>query len=183
MNTQKFVRDRLKDDLKTAMKARDAFQSKVIRVRTPPIPLSKAPIINVVLHCGILQSVLADITNAEKANPTQQFTADSSILPIIQKAVTQRSEAATQYTSANRPDLAQTETQELTILSKYLPTPLTEHEIDVHLQAVLISFDSSQRHPAQMGKIMKAFYERVEKTAVRGDIVAARVKVLLGQKN
>jgi len=131
------------------MKGKDALQAKVIR------------------------SVMAEVLNAEKANP-DRFN-DSMIMPIIQKAVAQRNDSATQYQVAGRADLASEEVKERDILSVYLPTQLTESEVDAHIQGVL----SALGEKPSIGKVMKAFYEKVERTAVKGDLVAARAKALL----
>ncbi|KAG8966906.1 hypothetical protein FRC05_002354 [Tulasnella sp. 425] len=147
------IRSKLKDDLKTAMKTKDALKAKVIR------------------------AVMAEVLNAEKANP-DRFN-DSMIMPIIQKAVTQRNDSATQYKTAGREDLAVTEIQERDILEVYLPTQLTEAEVDEKLKVALESLGDK----ANIGSIMKEFYTKVEKASVKGDLVSARAKALLASRS
>lgn len=80
------------------------------------------------------------------------------------------------YTDAGRKDLADKELEEKAILEKYLPTQLTDAEIDTHIQEILASLGGQR---PQVGIVMKAFYERVERASVKGDAVASRVKALL----
>ncbi|KAG8923334.1 hypothetical protein FRC00_006376 [Tulasnella sp. 408] len=147
------IRAKLKDDLKTAMKTKDALKAKVIR------------------------AVMAEVLNAEKANP-DRFN-DSMIMPIIQKAVTQRNDSATQFSAAGREDLAVTEIKEREILEAYLPTQLTEAEVDEKLKVALESLGDK----ANIGSIMKEFYTKVEKASVKGDVVSARAKALLASRS
>ncbi len=106
-------------------------------------------------------------------------------------------EASNQYTTASRPDLAQKELAEASILKSFLPSPLSDEEIvkhltdainqeTVHLAASPPSSSSSThsnasiRHPgALQGRVIKAFWNRVEAGTVPADVVAKKAKELL----
>ena len=84
-------------------------------------------------------------------------------------------DSAERYRTAGREDLAEKETQEANLLTKYLPEPLTQEEVDAELTRIIGSMSEEKN----MGRILKAFYERYEKQAVDGGVVAASTKRLL----
>ncbi|TFK54026.1 GatB/YqeY domain-containing protein [Heliocybe sulcata] len=149
------IRARLTAELKDAMKTKDSFKSTTLR------------------------SVLADIQAADKTSPSQKAS-PSSIVSIIRKATQKRSEAAAQFTSSSRPDLAQKEHSEIALLSSFLPPLLPESEIDRILKDVMAtSVDVGENPRSATGKIYKAFYQRVDKSMVDPGIVKARAEALL----
>ncbi|KAG8995429.1 hypothetical protein FRB94_009741 [Tulasnella sp. JGI-2019a] len=151
---QQAIRDRLKDDLKTAMKAKNTFESTVIR------------------------SVMAQVLNEEKANP-DAFN-ESKVFSIIRKAVLQREESAKQYKSHGREDLAETEVKEKDLLVKYLPAQLDQSQIDERLRTVLATLGSGES--TNLGRVLRAFFETTDKSLVDGQLVSTRAKALMAEK-
>ena len=98
------LKARITDDMKTAMKARATERLGTIR---------------------LLLAALKQKEVDERVELT-----DTDIITIIDKMLKQRRDSVTQYTAANRADLADRETAEMVVLSEYLPQALTEAEID-----------------------------------------------------
>ena len=79
------------------------------------------------VRLGTIRMALAAIK--QKEIDEQVTLGDSDILAVLTKMVKQRQDAAAQYDSAGREDLAQTERSEIVELESFLPQPLTEEEI------------------------------------------------------
>jgi uncharacterized protein YqeY len=126
---------RIQDDLKTAMKAKDT------------------------VALATLRSLKAAMTNAsiEKAGLGTPLD-DSEITALIRKQIKQRQDSIEQFQKANRAELAANETAEMHILEQYLPAPLSPEEIAAAVaQAVA---DTGATGKADMGKVMKLLQER-----------------------
>jgi len=100
------LKDQLKADLATSIKARDELTSSTIRLS------------------------LTAISTAETSGKQARELADEEVVEIIVKEAKRRREAAEAYDEANRPELAAREREELSVLERYLPTALSEAEID-----------------------------------------------------
>ncbi|KAF8170209.1 Yqey-like protein-domain-containing protein [Mycena galopus ATCC 62051] len=125
-----------------------------------------------------LRGVLAEIHSADKT--VNQPIDSSAIYSIVKKAAARRTDAAAQYTAAGRPELAEKETAEATLLSQFLPPVLSEAEVDSILQNILAVTEDPQKKP---GNIFKVFYGTVDKSTVDSDMVKRRLFVLLGTPN
>ncbi|KAF8606120.1 GatB/YqeY domain-containing protein [Ceratobasidium sp. AG-I] len=155
------VRARLRDELKMAMKAKDTFRSTTIR------------------------SVLAEVTNADKANNSSPI-GHTTILSLLQKSIARRNDSATQFRSASRPDLADKEESESKVLAGFLPTQLGDEEIEQRLREAFSKLEATTGNPgALVGKLLKAFYETTERASVQADAVSkkAREIILSAAKN
>jgi uncharacterized protein len=102
---------------------------------------------------------------------------NEQILVTLNKMIKQRRDSISQYEAGNRPDLAKREAEEIRVIQEYLPTPLTEPEID---QAIATAIQESGAASAKdMGKVMS-----VLKTKIQGKadmtVVSAKVKERLG---
>ncbi|CAE6399941.1 unnamed protein product [Rhizoctonia solani] len=149
------VRGRLREELKQSMKSKDSFRSTTIR------------------------SVLADITNADKANKGTPI-ANDTILSLLQKSIARRTDSASQFRSASRTDLAEKEEAECQVLSDFLPTQLSEEEVDRRLQEAFSKLESTEGNPgALVGKLMKAFYEATERASVQADAVSKKAREMI----
>ena len=90
-------------------------------------------------------------------------------------------DSAAQFNQASRPDLAGKEQQEADLLARFLPPLLPETEIDGILQKIIAeqaSQGQSSPHKS-IGKLFKAFYSRVDRSAVDPDLVKRRAEALL----
>ncbi|KAJ1900479.1 hypothetical protein LPJ66_001434 [Kickxella alabastrina] len=107
---------RLKSDLKAAMKAKEKTRLSVIK------------------------GVLSDILYAEKSALTgASFSRDldSDVAGVIQRAIKQRHDSVQSYTEGGREDLAQAESAEIVILSKYLPEQLSSEQIEARVRQTI----------------------------------------------
>lgn len=120
------LKNRVTDDMKSAMRARDKQTLAAIRL------------------------ILAEIKQQEV--DTRSEVSNKQIIAILDKMCKQRRDSIAQYDKAGREDLSNIEKQELVIIRQYMPKPLTEKEIENLVQkAIQISQASSMR---DMGKVM-----------------------------
>ncbi|GIE34160.1 hypothetical protein Ait01nite_072050 [Actinoplanes italicus] len=147
------LKDRLNDDLHTAMKSRDELITSTLRM------------------------ALAAVRTAEVAGKEARELSDEEVLSVLTKETKKRREAATAFADAGRADQAAKETAEGEVLDRYLPKQLTDAEIaDVVAQALAAGGFSGK---GQMGPAMKAAQAAVAGRA-EGGRVAAEVRRQLG---
>lgn len=144
------LKARITDDMKTAMKARATERLGTIR---------------------LLLAALKQKEVDERVELT-----DADIITIIDKMLKQRRDSVTQYTAANRADLADRETAEMVVLSEYLPQALTEAEIDTLIDQAIT--DTGAAGMQEMGKVMAVLKPQM---AGRADMaaVSGRIKARL----
>ena len=82
---------------------------------------------------------------------------DGEVLDVIAKQVKQRRESIDQFTSGNRPDLAEKEALELEMLVGYLPKALSEEELAAAIDAVVKDLGAASLK--DMGRVMQAVLE------------------------
>lgn len=170
--------------------------------KSPPL----ANIAHLVINPTFFQSVLSEVYAADKT-PSGTPASSSAITSIIRRAITRRVraptlrhlyppliyprtihcdqfDAATQFESAARPDLAHKEREEAVLLESFLPPLLPEADIDCVLQHVLSDpalADARSKGPPQraLGLVLKAFYTQVDKSTVDPELVRQRAQALL----
>jgi len=104
-----------------------------------------------------LSSLKAKITEAEKANGNSEL-ADEAIIKVINTAIKQRKESADAFTKGNRPELAAKEQAEIEVINKYLPTQMTEAEIEAAVRQIIPTLEGVATNPNVLsGKTMGAF--------------------------
>ncbi|MBB6122065.1 GatB/YqeY domain-containing protein [Nocardiopsis algeriensis] len=143
------LKDRLKNDLTTAMKARD-------KVRT-----------------GTLRMVLAAISNEEVAGDSPRELTDDDLLRLLTREAKKRREAAEAFEKGGRPEQAEAERAEGEIIAGYLPQQLTDDELAALVAAAIE--ETGAEGPKGMGLVMKAVKPRVGERA-EGSRLAAEVK-------
>ncbi|TAE73757.1 MAG: GatB/YqeY domain-containing protein [Verrucomicrobia bacterium] len=126
---------RIPEDMKTAMKAKDAVTLNVLRAL-------KTAMTNASIEKGHLSATLDE----------------AEISAIIRKQIKQRQDSFSQFTQAGRAELAATEQAEMDVLARYLPAALTAEEITTLVAAAVA--DSGASSKADMGKVMKLAQER-----------------------
>ena len=101
---------------------------------------------------------------------------DLLIVTILHKMIKQRKDAASQFTDANRQELADKEIREIDILSVYLPEQMTESDIVVNIaqEVALLGASSMQ----DMGKVMGVLKSKLQGKADMS-VVSKKVKELL----
>ncbi len=145
------LRDRINDDMKSAMKAREADKLGAIR---------------------LLTSALKQREVDERIEIT-----DDIVLAVIEKMLKQRKDSIEQYTAGSRPDLVAREEFEVGILQVYMPAQLSEAELAAILDAVVAEVGATS--PKDMGKVMNALRPRVAGRADMGKLSGV-VKARLG---
>jgi len=144
------LREQINEDMKAAMKARDAEKLAAIR---------------------LLQAALKQKEVDERIEIT-----DDLVLAVIEKMLKQRKDSIEQYTTGKRPDLVAREEFEVGILSAYLPAQLSEDEVRAILDAVIV--ETGATTAKDMGKVMTALRAKVAGRADMGKL-SAIVKIRL----
>lgn len=146
------LKERLMNDLKSAMKSGDQVQKDVIRIL-------RGAIRNVELEQG------------------HELT-DDEALKVIMKQAKQRRDSIEQFQDAGRQDLVEVEQQELQILEKYLPTQLSNEEIQAKAEAAIAELGVTDMKG--MGQIMGKLTKELSGVA-DGKRISAIVRQLLNQ--
>lgn len=109
----------------------------------------------------------------------RELTADEEVA-VLQREVRARRDAAQAFVDGGRPERAEGELVEAEVLGKYLPSMLTEEELDAVIAESIAAEAHAGQQPSmrQMGVIMKAVNQKVAGRA-EGAVVAAKVKAAL----
>lgn len=126
------MKNRLNDDLKSAMKSKDALRLSVIR-----------------LIKKYIQELETSVGHNGEAT-------DAEIMKIINKLVKQGKDSAEQYKSAGRIELYDEEILQVAVLEEYLPKQMSEDEISVEIDKVMAETGSTN-----MGVLMKELNSRL----------------------
>ncbi|UXI00974.1 GatB/YqeY domain-containing protein [Photobacterium sp. TY1-4] len=143
--------ERLKDEQKTAMKAKDKPRLGTIRL------------------------ALAAVKQREV---DEKITlSDDDVLAVLTKMVKQRRDSVAQYEAAGRQDLADVELAEIKVLEEFMPQPLSEDEVVALLDATIAETGAASMQ--DMGKLMAVLKPQVQGRADMGK-VSQLVKAKLG---
>jgi hypothetical protein len=142
------LRDRLTEDLKQAMKARDQLRMDVIR-------MIKATVLNKEVE------LKKDLDDAEMSR-------------VMTTMIKQRKESVEQFEKGNRAELAAKERQEIAIIEAYLPQALSPDQLAGVVEAVIR--DTGATSIKDMGAVMKAVMARLTGQAVDGKQVSDLVR-------
>ena len=149
------LKERLRAELTTAMKARDQ------------------------LRTGTLRMVLTAITNAEVGGKEARELSDDEVIGVLTSEAKKRREAAEAFDDADRPELAAKERDESAILAEYLPPQLDDDAIREIVTAAIESTGSAGAGMKAMGTVMGVVQPQVKGRA-DGKVVADEVKRQLG---
>jgi uncharacterized protein YqeY len=141
------LKDRITEDMKTAMRAGEKERLATIRL-----------ILSAIKQREVDERITLD---------------DSQVLAAIEKMVKQRREAITQFEAGGRADLVAKETAEIAILQTYLPTQMSDAEIDGVIAEAIASTGAASIK--DMGKVMAAVKAKAQGRADMG-AVSARIK-------
>lgn len=149
------LKDRLLDDIKSAMRAKAAEQLTTLRLITAAIKQKEVD-----------ERVALD---------------DAQVLSLIEKMVKQRKDSIAQFAAGGRQDLVDKETAELALLQSYLPEQLSEAAIRAEVAACLADLQSTGEpaSAAWMGKMMGALKPRLAGKADMA-VVSRLIKEALG---
>ena len=145
------LKQRLTDDMKTAMKAGEKERLATIRL----------------INAAIKQKEVDERVEMD----------DARVLAVLEKMVKQRKDSITQYEAAAREDLAAIERYELGVIDTYLPAKLSETEILAAIDQAIASSGASSA--ADMGKLMGVLKPLLAGKADMG-LVSKLVKQKLG---
>jgi uncharacterized protein YqeY len=149
------LKEQLRSDLTTAMKARDEVRSSTLRM------------------------VLTAITNAEVSGKQARELTDDEVVGVLSSEAKKRREAAAAFAEGGRADSADKEQAEAAVIAEYLPEQLSEAEIaDLVAQAIEQTGAGGEGMRA-MGKVMGVVQPQVKGRA-DGGAVAAEVRRQLG---
>ena len=138
------LKDQITEDMKTAMRAKDAPRLLTIR--------------------GLLAAC------KQREVDERIVLDDAAVVAIIDKLVKQRKDSITQFTAGNRHDLVEKEAAELQVLEGYLPQRLGADEIAAQVAAIVTELGASG--PGDMGKVMGAVKTRLAGKADMGLVSA-----------
>lgn len=144
------LKDRISEDMKDAMRARDAQRLDSIRM----------------LRAAIQRREVDDRVDLD----------DEGVLAVIQKQVKQAQDSIKQFTDGDRPDLVEKEQAGLDVLQSYLPEQLGEAEIDAIIAAAIVQSGATQMR--DMGKVMGIVKGQLQGRADMGT-VSGKIKALL----
>lgn len=144
--------DKISEDIKAAMKARDKVRLETLRN---------------------IKKVFLEAKTAPGANDTLE---DADALKILQKLAKQGHESAQTFISNNRQDLADEELAQARVIEEYLPKPLTDEEIESEVKAVIA--ETGAQDMKDMGRVMGIASKKMAGRA-DGRAISAIVKRLL----
>lgn len=125
------------------------------------------------LRLSVLRMMLSEVKNADiDIRAEGGSLSDDDVLKILAKELKKRKDSVEAYTSANRPDLAETEMSESKIISEYLPAQMTKEEVEEIVSGVIAEGASD------FGAVMKGAMAKIAGKA-DGKIVSEVVKRLI----
>ena len=102
----------------------------------------------------LISAALKDRDIAARGNGNQDGIGDDEILSMMQTMIKQRTDSAKMYRDGNRPELAEAEEAEITIITGFLPAQLGEAEIEAAIADAVQSIGADSIR--DMGKVMGA---------------------------
>jgi uncharacterized protein len=127
--------ERINQDIKAAMLARDQMRLGVLR-------MLKTSLMNAAIEKGGANTVLSD----------------SDALAVVRKEVKKRQDSVEAFQKGGRPEMAAGEEAEITVLRDYLPTPLSAAEIEALVRDAIAATGATS--PKDMGAVMKIVNEQ-----------------------
>jgi uncharacterized protein len=144
------LKERITEDMKAAMRAKDAERLGTIRLLTAAMKQKEVD-----------ERVELD---------------DTAVIGILDKMLKQRKDSIEAFEKAGRQDLADKEKAEVAVLQAYLPARLSAEEINAQVKAIVAELGA--KGPGDMGKVMGAVKAKLAGKADMG-LVSAAVKAAL----
>ena len=138
------LKERITEDMKAAMRAKDSERLGAIRMLT----------------AAIKQKEVDERTELD----------DAAVIAVLDKMVKQRRDSVTQYEAASREDLAQVERDEIVVIERYIPAKMGEAEILAAIDAAIA--ETGATGPADMGKLMGPLKAKLAGQADMGQVSA-----------
>ena len=144
--------DRIKDDMKAAMKSGDKFR------------------------LGVIRFMLAAIKQVEV---DERIVPDNDrVIQVLDKLLKQRKESIRQFVDAGRHDLAEKEEAEARVIQDYLPQPLSEAEVDAMIKDAIAQ--TGAQSAKDMGKVMGLLKSKMQGRADMSEVSNKTKTVLAG---
>ncbi len=150
------MKEQLRSDLTTAIKARDEVRSSTLRM------------------------VLTSITNAEVAGKESRELTDEDVLGVLTSEGKKRREAAEAFADAGRDEQAAKERAEAAVIAEYLPEQLDEAEIEALVTETIDELDVRGDGMRAMGRVMGVLTPRTKGRADGGAVAAVVRRQLAG---
>jgi uncharacterized protein YqeY len=134
------MQEKIKAEIKAAMIAKDA------------------------VRLGTLRMLSAAFTNelVTQGRPPQEPLSDEDCMKVIKRLAKQRKDSMEQFLAGGRPELAEDEKNELTVIESFLPTQMTETEIEAKVKAKLAE---SPLDPTKKGQFVGMMIKELGDTA------------------
>jgi uncharacterized protein len=139
------LKEQITEDMKTAMRAKDAERLGTIRL-----------LLSACKQKEVDERVVLD---------------DTMVIAIIDKMIKQRKDSIDAFTKADRKDMADKEAAEITVLQGYLPVRMTSDEVLAAVKAIVATLGAAG--PGDMGKVMGAAKAQLAGKAEMGQVSAA----------
>jgi hypothetical protein len=146
------LKDRITDDMKAAMRAKETERLGTIRLLTAAIKQREVD-----------ERITLD---------------DTAIVAVVDKMLKQRKDSIEAFEKAGRTDLADKEKAEVAVLQAYLPARLSADEVAAEVKAMVAELGA--KGPGDMGKVMGAVKQRLAGKADMGQVSAAVKAALAG---
>jgi len=131
------LRDRIKEAMKTAMKAKDEIGLAATR---------------------LIQAALKDRDIAARSKGNTDGIGDDEILGMLQSMIKQRRDSIEMYEKGGRPELAEREASEIDVIETFLPEQMSEDAANAAIDAVMKELEAASMK--DMGRVMAALKER-----------------------
>jgi uncharacterized protein len=145
------LKERITDDMKAAMRAGEKERLGIIRMITAAIKQREVD-----------ERISLD---------------DAQVVAVLEKMVKQRKESLVQFQAGNRQDLVDKEAAEIDLLKSYLPSQLSEAQIDTLIAEAIAATGAGS--VKDMGKVMSVIKAKAQGRADMGT-VGAKIKAKLG---
>ena len=146
------LKDRVTEDMKTAMRAKDAARLSTIRM-----------LLAACKQREVDERIVLD---------------DAAVVGLVDKLIKQRKDSVAAFTLAARTDLADKESAEIKVLEAYLPQRMSAEEVLAAVKAIVA--DLGATGPGDMGKVMGAVKTQLAGKADMGQVSAAVKAALAG---
>ena len=146
--------DKISAEIKTAMLARDKVALETLR------------------------GIKKEFIEAKTAKGSDGNLPDEVAVKILQKLQKQRKESAHIYSEQNRPDLAENELAEAVVIEKYLPSQMSDSELESAVAGIIAQVGAAG--PQDMGKVMGVASKQLA-GKTEGRLISEKVKALLAK--
>jgi uncharacterized protein YqeY len=148
------LRQTINTAMKTAMKAKEAVSLSTIR---------------------LIMAAIKERDISVRSTKGQDGISDDEILSLLQSMIKQRQESSRLYTEAKRPELAEREEDEISVIQNFLPVQLSEDEMGAAVHSIIK--DTGADSIKDMGKVMAQL-----KTQYAGKLDMARASAVVKEQ-